>query len=91
MSSAAAGTDCHLLFTSRLERKRTAEESALLARASVLLVGDGDHFAAQGGAVGLVVKDRHLQMEINVQAAQRSSLNISSRILRLATLVEGGD
>lgn len=90
LASLAAAADCHLIFIAGTDRKPAERDVAALAKAGVLTVGESDGFAVGGGVVGLVVKDKRLQMEINLKAAHRSGLSISSRILRLATIVEGG-
>lgn len=82
---------CHILFVGRGERRKLDELSPSLARTSVLTVGDGDRFAASGSVVGLVVRDNRVQIEVNLAAAQRHGLVISSRLLRLVTVVKDGD
>ena len=86
-NDAAAG-ECHVLFVSRGEQKRYMEAAAGLARSAVLTIGESDSFAPEGGLIGLVTKDSRIQMEVNVKAAQRSGVKISSRILRLARVIE---
>lgn len=81
---------CHILFVSRGERKRFEEMAATLARASVLTVGDGDRFTSGGSVVGFVIRDNRVQIEVNLGAAQRHGLVVSSRLLRLATVVKDG-
>ena len=60
---------------------------AAMARAwpSTLTVGETEDFLAHGGIVWLAIVDGHLHIEINVDAAERSGLRISSRLLQLAT------
>ncbi len=91
LSSTQHLESCHLLFVSRGERKKLEEATPALAKASVLTVGDGDKFAASGSVVGLVVRDNRVQIEVNLTAAQRHGLVISSRLLRLVTVVKDGD
>ncbi len=58
----------------------------------VLLIGEQDRFAAQGGVVNLRLRDGAVGFEINTAAAARARLNIRSQLLRFAQIVadEGG-
>ena len=87
--SAAASTGCHLVFVLGTDRP-LAYDAGTLSRTAVLTVGETDRFAVRGGVVALVRRDKRIQIEVNVKAAQRAGLNVSSRILHLANLVEDG-
>ena len=89
LSSAAAAAECHLVFISRTAKKMLPEELADMARAGVLTVGESDGFAAGGGIIGLVLKEQRVGMEVNIKAAQRGGLKVSSKVLALATIVGG--
>jgi hypothetical protein len=89
LSSPAGAAECHLVFISQTAKKPTPEELAGMARSGVLTVGESEGFALGGGAVGLVVKNQRVGMEVNVKAAQRGGLKVSSRVLALATIVDG--
>jgi hypothetical protein len=91
LNSLAGVEECHVLFVLREQDTGfTGEETAALAKAAVLTAGETGRFADEGGVIGLVVKDSRVQMEVNLKAAQRSGLAISSRVLRLAKIVPGG-
>ena len=53
----------------------------------VLLVGEGEDFLKQGGAIAFVIQNRRVQFDINQFAAQRSGLILSSRLLNVARTV----
>lgn len=53
----------------------------------VLTVGEAEGFARDGGMVGLVKSGDHIQLEVNLEAAQGSGIRISSRVLNLAEIV----
>ncbi|MCU1337803.1 MAG: YfiR family protein [Bryobacterales bacterium] len=83
-----AGRDCKILFIATSERRRMA---ALLASAStpgLLTVGDTAEFAAQGGVIGLRRDGERIRMLVNLLAAEKAKLRISSRVLSLATIVK---
>ena len=81
---------CHILFVGALERKRLGKLLPLLEGGSVLTVGNGEDFARQGGVIGFVVDQNRVRFEINVEAAARSRLRISSQLLRVAKVTPGG-
>ena len=79
---------CHLLFIS-------APSVALLPKIlqatkgwNVLTVGDVDGFARDGGTINLVNEEQRVGIEVNMEAAQRSRLQISSKLLGLAKIVK---
>jgi hypothetical protein len=81
---------CHVLFISR---RSSADEQALLARAArlpLLTIGETETFLDHNGIINLRVDDRRVRFEINVAAADRVGLRISSQLLRLAERVRGG-
>ncbi|HEY6167005.1 MAG TPA: YfiR family protein, partial [Verrucomicrobiae bacterium] len=57
----------------------------------VLTVADGDGFPRSGGMVGFVREGKKVALEINLRAAQREMLKISSKLLGLAKLYRGPD
>jgi len=80
---------CHLLFISPSEKKFLAQILSSLDGASVLTVADIPGFTRSGGMIGFVIIDNRVRLEINAQAAERSHIKISSRLLALARIVNG--
>lgn len=87
---APAGADakaCQVLFVSA---PAVAAARSTLASASgrpVLTVSDSDRFAQSMGMIELYARDARMQFAINVEAVERANLQISSRLLALATIV----
>jgi hypothetical protein len=79
---------CHVLFISREERRRTPEVLEAVESAGVLTVSEADGFLDQGGAVQLLTDGNRVRFEINLGAARRSGLNVSSKLLSLARAVK---
>lgn len=79
---------CHLLFVSSSERERVAQITTSASGAGVLSMGDMDNFAELGGVINLTKRRNKIRIEINRTAADRAGLTISSRLLKLATIVE---
>ena len=80
---------CHLLYIASRDKKHVADILARLKRAPVLTVGETDTFAQQGGMIGFALQENKIRFDINLLAARRSNLKISSRLLVLAKSVIG--
>ena len=78
---------CHVLYVGRSEAARVDEVIARLRNSSVLTVGEFDRFAQRGGVLRLRLEDNMVRFEVNVDAAERARLQISSKILKLGTIV----
>jgi len=80
---------CDVLFVSASERGNLRQIFVTLRGAPVLTVGDMDHFAEQGGMIGLVTtEDNRIHFDINKGAIDRAGLKAPSQLLRLARIVE---
>ena len=79
--------DCHILFVSRSEAGQFDQIIAHLRDRSVLTVGDEDGFERAGGMVRFVIENNKVRFRINPEAARAGDLAISSKLLRLATIV----
>ncbi|HWQ68453.1 MAG TPA: YfiR family protein [Patescibacteria group bacterium] len=80
---------CHILYISPALASRLAEILDQLNGTSTLTVSDISGFARRGGMINLITVDDKIQFEINVDAAERANLQISSHLLRLARIVSG--
>ena len=63
--------------------------AAAAARASVLLVSDFEHALDEGSVINLLVVDDRVRFEVSLEAAARSGLRLSSRLLGVAYRVRG--
>jgi hypothetical protein len=78
---------CQIIFVSSSERKRLPEILANLRGADVLTVGDTEGFAPSGGIIQFTLRENRVRLTVNVEAAERARLKISSRLLALAEIV----
>lgn len=90
LASAEEAAEVEILFVSDSEADHLHKILETLRYSAVLTVGDIPDFATTGGVIGLKVEDKRVRLEINVAAATRAGLVISSRLLNLAQLVEDG-
>jgi hypothetical protein len=77
---------CQIVYVSTSEGRNLAQILRSLATASVLTVSDIERFAEHGGIIGFTIEERRVRFEINLQAAERAGLRISSRLLKLARI-----
>jgi hypothetical protein len=80
--------DCHLLFIAASEKKRLPAVLEILKATSVLTVGESSNFAGAGGVINFRLDSGKVGLEINLCAAQRARLQISSKLLSLARIVK---
>jgi hypothetical protein len=78
---------CHILYISLSERRTTAHIFSALNGSCILTVGEMAQFAAHGGIIQFSMEDQHVRFDINLEAASRAGLKISSKLLALAQIV----
>jgi hypothetical protein len=78
---------CHVLFLGRSEGPRLRDILGRLRGLYVLTVSESERFVRDGGVLGLLLDQNMVRFEVNVDAASRSKLSISSKILRLGKVV----
>lgn len=87
VARAVDARSCQVVFISQSETPRLPAVLAELRGSSALTVGEIDRFAELGGMVNFRILKGKIHLEINVRAAREAGLTISSRLLKLATLV----
>jgi YfiR/HmsC-like len=75
---------CHILFVSRFERKRYDRVLGSVRGLNVLTIGETPEFLDAGGIVTFSMREETLQFDVNLEAANKAHLKISSRLLVLA-------
>jgi hypothetical protein len=79
---------CQILFVSASERKRLRPILDVVRDGPVLTVGDTDGFASEGGIVNFKIEAGRVRLQINMVAAERARIGISSKLLSLAEIVK---
>jgi hypothetical protein len=82
--------ECKVLFISSSEKRNLAAILDAAGRHGVLTVSDIASFAASGGMIGFVEAEGKVRLEVNLAAARQANLKISSQLLKLARIVNGG-
>jgi hypothetical protein len=83
--------NCRVLFISSSESGRVKEILTALGGASVLTVSDLPQFAERGGMLQFVLMDARVRFEVNLLAAERAGLSLSSELLKVAINVRTTD
>jgi hypothetical protein len=85
--SAAAG--CHIVFIAFSEQSRLEEILRRLGDHPVLTVSDGGALADRGVILGLTLSEDRVRFEVNLIAARRAGLKLSSQLLKVAIRLIG--
>ncbi|HET8622602.1 MAG TPA: YfiR family protein [Gemmatimonadales bacterium] len=78
---------CHVAFVGESTAAVREAWLGVLRDEATLTVGEGSDFARQGGMIGFVPIEETVRFEINVEAVEAGGLQISSRVLALATRI----
>jgi hypothetical protein len=82
--SVSAATNCHILFISASEKRRFPKIMEGLRGTSVLTVSETPEFIGAGGMINFMLEANKIRFQINDEAAKKSGLKISSKLLSLA-------
>jgi hypothetical protein len=80
--------NCHILFIAAQESAHDDEIIQALRAAPVLTISETPGFTKRGGIINFTLQDSKVRFEANVDAAKQAGLNISSRLLSLASIVQ---
>jgi uncharacterized protein DUF4154 len=89
--SVAEIRNCNILFIGNSEAGHLDEILAALKGRSILTVGDADAGGQRGVMIRLVNENNRIRLRIDVAAAKAGNLTISSKLLRPAEIVGGGE
>jgi hypothetical protein len=78
---------CDILYLGSGDTSQRDDILTAVASVPVLTVSDLPAFVRSGGIIGLKVVDNRVAFDVNLAAARRAGLSISSQILNLATEV----
>lgn len=88
LGSGSGAADCQILFVSGSESSDLGRALGAIKGRPVLTVGDTPGFAERGVVINLYVDQSKVRFEINLDAAKRARLNISSQLLKLARITK---
>jgi hypothetical protein len=79
---------CHILFIARNRERRLPAIFEELKDRCVLTVSETRSFAFDGGIINFIIVDDRIRFEINLQAAERADLTLSSKLLGVARVIK---
>ncbi len=80
---------CDIVYISAAEGERIGTDLEALRGASALTVSDDPGFLRQGGIIQFVLQGSHVRFGVNLDAARKSRVNLSSQLLRVAFSIGG--
>jgi hypothetical protein len=78
----------HILFFAASEKNRVDEVLLALKKRNILTIGEVDGFCRKGGIINFILNENKVRFEINAESARDAGLTISSKVLKLATIVQ---
>ena len=87
INDASDSSACDLLFVASSEENRLQQIIDSVRKKPVLTVSDITGFENKGGIIAFFLQDNHVRFRINIDAAERAKLKISSHLLEVAEIV----
>ena len=78
---------CQVLFISQTEQNSILNILSAVKGTGVLTVGETRDFIQRGGMIEFMIVENKLRFAINLEAAKRAQLEVSSQLLKLAIIV----
>lgn len=76
--------NCRLIVSGASAEERIAKLIKLCNASGAVLVGEGPEFARRGGTIGLDLVSDRIRFDVNLEAARKSNVSVSSRLLSFA-------
>lgn len=89
LSDVSEGTDCNILFMGPPEDLHMREDLAVLHHAPVVTVSNDVDFLQQGGIIQFAMISGAVRFSVNLDAARRAGVTLSSQLLKVALTVKG--
>jgi YfiR/HmsC-like len=87
VTTISGARSCQVLFVGAGDEESVPGILSGLQGSSVLTVGELPDFPRQGGVINFFMESSRVRFVINIAAAERARLKISSKLLSLATVV----
>lgn len=79
---------CRLLYVGEYDERLLGAYLAAHREEPVLTIGESDAFLAAGGVLRIRIEDGRVKIDLQMAAASAAKLQISSRLARLANIVD---
>ena len=88
LADAQQAGKCQIVFIGAAQWKRTSTLPESLQGKGILTVGETDDFTALGGIINFRLDGPRVRIKVDLQAAERGKLRISSKLLSLAEIAK---
>lgn len=88
LDTGADTRECAMLFIAASAERHLERIAAISRGAGILTIGDTEGFAKRGAMVNFFLDNGKVRFEINLDAARQGGLQISSKLLSLARVVD---
>jgi hypothetical protein len=78
---------CHVLYVANTVTHEAIEITQTLGSMPILTISEMPNFSESGGMIELYHSDGRIRFKINLQIIREAGLDLSSRLLKLATIV----
>lgn len=82
---------CSILYLTASEKHHATKIVRSVGKSSILTVSDTEESSRQGIIISFFIEQKKVRFAINVDAARRAGLKISSKLLKLANIVVTAD
>lgn len=80
--------ECHILFIAPSEKGRVQYNIKQANEMGFLTIGDTEGYAQLGVMINFYLEKNKVRFEINIDAARRAGIKISSELLKLARIIK---
>ncbi|MCK7484647.1 MAG: YfiR family protein [Bacillus subtilis] len=80
--------DSQILFISKSESAKIPDILSVLGNRPILTIGDTDGYCQKGIMINMYIEDEMIRFEINVEALKKTGIRVSSKVLKLARIVD---
>jgi hypothetical protein len=87
LTSSKEAEACHILFISKSHHASSDEIATIQKHKHILTVSDAETFTKQWGMIRFFTENNKIRIEVNTKAVEESDLEISAKLLRLATII----
>jgi hypothetical protein len=89
VASAEDARNCDMIFVSDSEAPRLEKDLEMVQGADVLTVSNVSGFLDRGGMIQFLIVSNRVRFSVNLSAANRSKITLSSELLKVAVSVSG--
>ena len=87
VAGVADAVNCRIVYVNTAKDTPLRALLTALGNSNVLTVGEAADFTQQGGMIQFVLEGNRVRFEINLAAAQKAGLNLSSQLLKVAVAI----